>query len=174
MDEEDASPIGGDGAAEENVGFVTDEFRRESENDGFSRLVEGGAVGCVGLRDVDAFEVVARPSFQTDIAPDAGSDQTRAPVPAELTLLLANRRRAPERIVDFAWIEIGAVGAEIAHRAVEADDEFVFPAAKQRFHGPTPRDEHVLRAGDFATVQRNGGDRIEAVRDEFDYFLGEQ
>src|SRR5688572_16019460 len=87
-------------------------------------------------------EPVAAPRFEPDVAPHAGRHEPRSPIPAELTLLLANHRAVPDRVVEFLRLMLPPMRSDIAHCAVEADAKLVATGAQPRLHGPTVTNEH--------------------------------
>src|SRR5690606_19736301 len=133
-----------------------------------------GAVRVVSLSYHYIDEPVFRPCFESDVTPDTGRHEARTPVPAELALLLPDSRATSDGVVDLARRMLGAMRADVVHRATKADAQFVAAAAQERFHVPAVTDEHVVRARDFRVVEDNGGNRVQAVGDELDHLLGEQ
>ena len=89
-----------------------------------------GAVVGVGLREADGFEAVGAPRFKTEIAPDAGGDKARAPVPAKLALLLAEHGAATDGIVELLRLMRGAGQGQGAADAGKDDAQVVAAGAQ--------------------------------------------
>ena len=161
----DGFAVEGDRAGDRRFRVLAGEFGLEGE--------QHAAVLAVGLRHADGFEAVGAPGFEADVAPDAGGDEARTPVPAELALLFAEHLAAADGVVELARVVVGPVRADVFQRAVEADGDLVVAGVQQRADGPAPADEHVLRAGDDAAVDPHRGDGVETVGDQVEVVLGQ-
>ena len=156
----------GNGSADRRAGVRAGQFRREVQ--------DHAAIGAVVLCHPHAVEPVSGPTLQTQVAPDSRGNEARAPVPAELTLLFADDRASPDRIVDVARVVPGAVRPEILHGAAKPDPQLVLPGAQERCHLPATAEEHVLRAAGLAAVEPQSCNRVESVGDELHDLLGQQ
>ena len=156
----------GQAPAADRRGIRPGDFRRQPQ--------QHDAVGPMLLRHAHALQPVAGPAFETEVAPEAGGDQARPPIPAKLALLLAQAGAAADRVVDFTGLVLGPVRADVLHRALEADEEFVPAGAQVRLHLPAIAGEHVVGARDFAAVEPDGGDGVEPVGHQFQHLLRPQ
>lgn len=143
------------------------EFRNESERD-------SAAVVGVVLCDADVDESVVAPGFETDVAPDAGSDEARSPVPAKLALLFAQYGAAAYGIIAFGWTVFEADGTDGFECAGKDEAEFVGAGAEQGFYVEAVAGEHVVSDGHLAVVEVEGGKGVEAVGNELNVLFREE
>ncbi len=131
--------------------------------------------GLVGLAHAGIDDAPSAPGFQADVAVDPARGEARPPIPAEGTLLLADVVAAADRVVRLADVVGPAAGVRCSpsgwrtRRRVRCGQP-----SSMSFTGEPVAGEHVLRARDFLAVERDGGEGVEAVGDEFDGFLREE
>jgi hypothetical protein len=142
------------------------EFRGEGEGD--------AAAGGVSLGDAGGGEAVAGPGFEAEVAPEAGGDEARAPVPAELAGLFAQHGGAAEGVVEFLRLVLRAEPGHGPGGAGEMEAELVAAGAQPAADREAQRHKHVVRAGNLTAVEINRGERVEPVADELHFLGGEQ
>ena len=141
-------------------------FFRKARGDG-----EFYAILAMRLRDVDGLDAVGGPRFQPDGFVNPARGKAGTPIPAEGTLLFPQQGPAADRVVPLGEVRRFFVRPDVLHRTGEGNLQSVFP----RPHGlrdiETVGEEHVVRAGDPMTVQRDGGEGVEAFGHEVEMFL---
>src|SRR3712207_3615273 len=94
-------------------------------------------------------DAIGVPRVQPDILVDAAGRKARSPVPAEGALLLADIRRAADRIVPLRELMKGETCANVIHRVREMNRELIVARPQPRSHRKAIAGKHVLSAGDF-------------------------
>ncbi|SCD52380.1 hypothetical protein GA0115239_102938 [Streptomyces sp. BpilaLS-43] len=111
---------------------------------------------------LDGGDAVAAPGLQGDRAPDAGGDQGRAPVPAEVAGRLADEGvRLGVRARPVAQPLAQRLGVGV--RGGEADVDGVGALAQQRADREAVAPVLVGGRADLGAVEQDGGDGVEAV-----------
>jgi len=125
----------------------------------------------MGLRDEDGLDAVARPGFQPDGPVDPAGGESRTPIPAERALFLPQKGAAANGIVPFSEVRRLLVRADVFQRTGEGNFQRVFSRTYGLRDRETVAKKHVVRAGDGASIQRDGGEGVEAFGQEIEMFV---